>query len=249
MEAFVTRDNRWLLFNDRNLPNDDMDIHYAERVDDLTFRYIGPLAGANSDALDGVPSLGPDGWFYFVSVRSYTQDFSTLYRGRFDNGMVTDVELVPGLQNSTPGIVNFDAEISPDGDRLYYVIGRFSSGSVPDEADLAVARRTAVGFEPDPQESALLTGLNTDAREYAPSVSADGRELFFTRLPVGSLDASIWRSARASTTDPWGIPTRIEEATGFVEAITISGDGATLYFHQREGNRFVLKAFAGEPAS
>ena len=38
MEQFVSRDGRYLVFNDRNDPGLNTELHYAERIDDLTFR-------------------------------------------------------------------------------------------------------------------------------------------------------------------------------------------------------------------
>jgi hypothetical protein len=54
MEPFITRDGRYLLFNDSNAPGRDTNLHYAERIDDVTFEYRGQIDGINSTALDGV---------------------------------------------------------------------------------------------------------------------------------------------------------------------------------------------------
>ena len=100
MEPFITRDGRYLFFNNRNDPRVDTDLHYAERVDDLTFDYRGELKGANSPALDGVASMDRDGNLFFISTRSYAQTQATLYRGRFRAGRVNGVELVPGVSQA-----------------------------------------------------------------------------------------------------------------------------------------------------
>src|SRR5690349_21866005 len=97
MEPFITRDGRYLLFNNRNDPRVDTNLHYAERVDDVTFDYRGELKGANSPALDGVASVDRDGNLFFISTRSYGQTLSTVYRGRFNGGAVSGVELVQGV--------------------------------------------------------------------------------------------------------------------------------------------------------
>ena len=84
--------------------------------------------------------------------------------------------------------------------------------------------------------------MNTAALEYAPSVSADLLELFFTR--AGSLGGpaapGIYRSQRRSRDEPFGVPQRIAAITGFVEAPSLSGDGRSLYYHRLEDNRFVI---------
>jgi hypothetical protein len=70
MEPFVTKDGRYLLFNNRNDPRIDTRLLYAERVDDLTFEHRGETGGVNTGALEGVPSLDRNGNLYFVSIRS-----------------------------------------------------------------------------------------------------------------------------------------------------------------------------------
>jgi hypothetical protein len=122
MEPFLTRDSRYLLFNNLNDPSENTNLHYAERTDDLTFEYKGEITGVNTAALEGVPSMDEDGLLYFVSPRSYDTTFSTLYRGRFKDGAVEGVELVADISRAQPGIVNFDVEISADGTTMYTVI-------------------------------------------------------------------------------------------------------------------------------
>jgi hypothetical protein len=243
MEPFITRDGRYLLFNNRNDPRVNTDLHYAERVDDLTFDYRGELQGANSPALDGVASMDGDGNLFFISTRSYAQTQATLYRGRFRAGAVTGVELVPGVSLGRPGMVIFDAEISPGGEVLFVVDGEFGRGAaVPKSADIAVAVRDGRSFRRHPASTEFLRNVNTAALEYAPSVSADLLELFFTR--AGSLGGpaapAIYRSQRRSRDEPFGVPQRIAAITGFVEAPTLSGDGRSLYYHRLEDNRFVI---------
>src|SRR3954469_14134647 len=131
MEPFITRDGRYLFFNNRNDPRVDTNLHYAERIDDVTFAFRGELQGVNSKVLDAVPSMDRDGNLYFISTRSYFQTLSTLYRGRFDGGTVSGVELVPGVSLRRAGALIFDAEISPGGDVLFMADGEFAGGEVP----------------------------------------------------------------------------------------------------------------------
>jgi len=237
MEPFLTRDGRYLLFNNSNAPGTDTNLHYAERVDDLTFDYRGEISGANTAALDAVPTLDAMGNIYFVSTRSYSQTLSTIYRGRFESGIVTEVELVPGISKGIPGAINFDVEVSADGGTLYFVDGVFSGGPVPQSADLFMAVRDGARFNrlsPD-----LLAGINTAALEYAACISADQRELFFTRVDRG--DPAIYRSTRNDPAQPWSLPTLVQAITGFVEAPTLSSDGRSLYYHALRDSRFVIE--------
>jgi hypothetical protein len=238
MEPFIARDGRYLFFNNSNDPKVDTNLHYAERVDDLVFDYRGELKGANSTALDGVPSMDRAGNFFFVSTRSYAQSLSTLYRGRFANGAVTDVALVPGVSLRRPGMVMFDAEVSPDGEVIFVVDGEFRGGPLPRSADIAVVVRDGAGFRRHPASAEFMRNVNTAALEYAPAISADLLELFFTRAAGRQL--VIYRSARRSRDDPFGIPERIASITGHVEAPSLSGDGRSLYYHRLDGDRFVI---------
>jgi len=104
MEPFITRDNRHLLFNNRNDPRIDTRLHFAERVDDLSFDYRGEIAGTNTPALEGVPSLDRHGNLFFVSTRSHGETLSTLYRGRFDDDRANHIELVPGVSRQSTGM-------------------------------------------------------------------------------------------------------------------------------------------------
>jgi hypothetical protein len=249
MEPFVTHDGRFLLFNNRNDAGVDTNLHYAERIDGLHFVYRGEIQGVNTSALEGVPSVSCAGDFYFVSTRSYAQTFSTIYRGRFSAGVATGIELVPGISRHTPGWVNFDAEVSADGQTLYAVDSRFSAGGTPLSADLFIARKRADGFVRAADSAGLLRLVNTDELEYAPAVSADGLELFFTRVKEirAGAEPRIWRSLRRSVREPFGAPQPVGAIAGFAEAPTLAPDGLSLYYHARANGRFVIFRVTREP--
>ncbi len=242
MEPFLSPDGRTLFFNNRNDPAIDTNLYYASRVDDRNFVVQGTIAGVNSTALDGVASLDSAGNFYFVSTRSYTTTASTLYFGHYADGAVSDVMLVPNVSRQQPGIVNFDAEVSADGNSLWFDDGQFSSTGMLLAADIVVADKQAVGFVRRSDSAAILATVNSGGLNYAPSISADGLELFFTRFDsalAGSTPA-IWRAARAGPNAAFGIPQRVAAINGFAEAPTLSADGKRLYFHKLVGGRFQL---------
>jgi hypothetical protein len=241
MEPFLTHDGRYLLFNNRNDPSVNTNLHYAERIDDLHFANRGEIQGVNTDALEGVSSLSCDGTLDFVSTRSYKDTFSTIYRARFSKGVATNVEIVPGISRRTPGWVNFDAEISADGETLYSVDSQFKNG-MPATADIFIAKKHGDVFERVPDSDAALKLVNTKALEYAPAISSDGLELFFTRVEkiTATAEPRIWRAARKSIHDPFGEPQLVSAITGFAEGPTLSPDGLSLYYHAREGRKFVI---------
>lgn len=241
MEPFLSRDGRYLLFNNLNDPAVDTNLHYAERVDDLTFRYRGELAGVNTPALEGVPSLDRRNTLYFVSTRSYESSLSTIYRGVFSDGRVAGVALVPGLSRRQAGYVNFDVDVSPDGNTLYFVDARFGR-SGPETADLVVAERRGADFVRRPDSAELLQHVNTEALEYAPCISADGLTLLFTRARLSLVGGSvaIYVAQRARSTEPFGPPARLAALDGLVEAPTFAPDERAIYYHRKDGAKYVI---------
>jgi len=241
MEPFLSRDGRYLFFNNRNDPSINTDLHLAERVDSLTFEYLRPFAQVNTAALEGVPTMDRSGTFYFVSTRSYDETRSTLYQGRFADGTISDVRLVPGVSREEAGIVNFDVEVSPDGRTLYFVDARFGDQGL-ETADLVVAEDVGGQFERVPDSDEILQRVNTEALEYAAAISSDGLELLFNRVSSVAEGASpsIYRTSRSSLETPFSVPQRVAAMDGFVEGPTFSPDDRAVYYHKREGERFVI---------
>jgi hypothetical protein len=245
MEPFITRDGRYLFFNNLNDPSVDTKLHYAKRIDYITFEYLGEIRGVNSPKLEGVPTMDLNNNLYFVSTRNYDETLSTIYRGRFDDGNVSEVEIVPGIPPKKPLFVNFDVEVSTDGKTLYFVIGKFGLfRRVPKSADIHIAVKAENGFRLHERDEEIMKNINTDALEYAAAVSADGLEIFFTRLekiPIFSPPKiGTYTANRNSRYEAFGPPRKIEAIKGFAEAPTPSPDGKSLYYHRKEGDRFVI---------
>ena len=239
MEPFVTRDGKYLLFNNLNDSSVNTNLHYARRIDDLTYQYEGEIEGVNTLSLEATPTMDRNGVLYFVSTRSYAETYSTIYRGHFSSGRVTDVELVPGVSRNQAGFVNFDVEVSADGDTLYFVDSQFANG-VPRSAEIVIALRRGPGFERMPDSSRIMEQVNSDALQYAPCISRDGLTLFFTRADRELREAAIYLATRRSTTLPFGPPARLAAIDGFVEAPTLSPDERSLYYHKKERDGFVI---------
>src|SRR5215469_14536605 len=232
MEPFLTRDGHVLFFNNSNAPTVDTNLFWATKVDDLTFQLQGAIGGVNGPALDAVASMDLGNNFYFVSTRSYDTTLSTLYWGNYSKGSVSGAATVVGVSPARRGLVDFDQEISADGNTLYFTEGLFTGGNVPASSEVVIARRGDNGFVRDAQSPEILRTINRAGRlNYAACTSADELEIFFTRLngqaPV------ILMATRTSTATPFGAAEKIPALTGFVEAPTISPDGRSLYFHRR----------------
>jgi hypothetical protein len=241
MEPFLSRDGATLFFNTRNDPGTDTDIHFARQRDDLTFVHQGVLSGTKSAELDGVPTMALDGTFCFISPRDYRQTLNAVFCGRFDGEAVVDVLPQTELKSERLGRLIFDVELSADGKQLMFAEGTFSGGAVPDAADLFLAGRGGNGFVRSAESARLLRAVNTDALEFAPALSADGLELFFTRVTGFWMfrTGQIFRSQRAEVSEPFGAPQHIP-VDGHVEGPTLSPDGRSLYFHRLVDGRFGL---------
>ena len=238
MEPFISPDSRILFFNNENDPKVDTNLHFAERTGKLSFRYLGELPGVNSPMLDAVPSLDLSGRFYFTTVRDYGRTQNSIYTGMFDGKRVTNVRSVPGdISPKAPLTINMDVGISPDGQTLYISRAVISPGSpMPRTSELMIARKKNDAFSVDADGGRIMAKINTGALQYAPCISEDGLELYFTR----AAPPRIMVAARRSADDPFDEPRVLKELTGFVEAPSISLDRQEMFFHKKVGQKFTI---------
>ncbi len=265
MEPSISRDGNILFFNNLNsseLPDgmiNDTNIHYAIRNSDDNFQYMGEVIGANTDdtsesnELEGVPSIDHNNKFYFIRTIDYLKTSSpdyllSMFQADYVDGTLINITSLPNLRNdrsaeeAVPGELNFDVDIHYDGDTLYFVQGLFSGNPFPDEADIGVASKTDGVFSVNTDSAVIMEMINTDALEYAASISRDQLELYFTRasgtLETG-FDFGIYIATRSSISDVWSNVRRIDAITGDVtEGPSISSDGELLYYHQKISDQF-----------
>jgi len=251
MEPFISPDGQDLLFNTSNQSPDIPALQYATRVNAQTFTYQGPIQGANeSGVLSGTPTLDDNGDLYFVSTRSYSQTFSTVYAGQFASGQVTNVHLVSGISGGTFGTLDFDVGVGPDGNTLYVSVGRFNGGPTPTSASIAIFDKAGSGFVPDPESSHILHAVNDKKTlTYAASISTSGLELFFTRVNPTGGDPVIYRAVRKHLGQPFGHVRPVAAISGFAEAPSISADGSTLYYHLLVGGQFDIECVTRPPTA
>ncbi len=243
MEPFLSRDDTLLFFNNKNEPAEETDLFYARKINDTTFAFAGPVQNANTDdVLDGVASMDRNNLFYFVSTRDYGDSLKTLFNGTFHNGALDTLSHVEGISRNTLGWLTMDAEISPDGNSLYFADTRFSGGAVPDSSEIKIALKNNDGFLLQNNSEDLLKNVNVDGLNYAPAISDDGLTLYFTRLNTAQKPPSpqIYVASRASIAEPFHSIRLISEAEGFVEAPTLSNDGKRLYYHAMKDHHYAL---------
>ncbi len=243
MEPFIARDGQTLFFNNRNEPAEKTDLHWATRIDDLTFRYRGPVASANSNHLDGVASLARDGTFAFTSLRSFEGGGATIWTGAWNRDAVAHLNLEASLRPGPPPRFNMDGELSASGahfyvtDNLWALIGGLRT------SDIRLGVRENGRWRRAPEFDSWFAAINTrEALEYAPATNEAETELYFTRLTRPFLRPPRFEtfvSVRAAANAPFGAPQRIDALRGYVEAPTLAPDDA-LYVHAMVNGRFTI---------
>ncbi len=245
MEVGISQDGRYLLFNDRNKPNKDM--HWAERIDDTTYRYKGKVGNTVTPTVDGTPSFDAAGNIYYTSLKSYPKDVRTIYKAVFKDGVALnpapvdgDIYITDRNRHGKELWVSLDPDISDDGAFLFFSEGRFRPGvGFPYPFNVRGAQKVHGKYLK--MDDRILANINTNHMEYAPAISSNGLELFFAR--IGKVKGrpkmvGIFVAQRNSLEEPFSRPQKIMAITGDVEAPVLSGDGKHLYYHRMDGGRF-----------
>jgi hypothetical protein len=245
MEPFISRDGRYLLFNNLNQSTTNTDIHFAERKDDSTWLYRGKVKGVNTPELEANFTMDRAGRMFFTSPRDYSRTLCITYTGMFKDGNVTDVQMVPSLASQKPGMVNFDVEVSPDGKTLLGVDSWFKPDASPRTSDIFIGSWDGARFVRSPDSDRLLSRVNKKgALQYASTISSDKLTLYFTRFDPASgfPGPQIYCSTRRTTASPFGTPVHVKGLGDFVEGTAFSPDEHLLYFHRKDAERHNLYA-------
>ncbi len=243
MEPFISPDGNTLFFNSLN-SGGNTNLYHATRVNDTVFTYDGLVGGIydpSPDHLDAVASLDSAGNFFWVSLRGYPAVFENLHRGRYSTGAVTDTTRVYGDFNiDTLGWLIMDGTINYQGDRLYYNNAYFNLAEptgIPEQARLGAAQRIDDStFNKLPDTEEIFAAVN-DAGYlvYAPQITGDGLELYFTRLLKNTINTEICLALRAAADQAFGPPVVLHSNPGYVpEAPTLTLDKQVLYYHQKD---------------
>src|SRR4051812_5806631 len=106
---------------------------------------VGLLQGANSEALDAVASMDHAGTSTLFRCDPMGYAVDNLSRA-VSEWRLDHVDLVAGVSWRTLGMVNFDAEISAEGETLFSSTASLPADP-PASADLVIGRRRGVKFE------------------------------------------------------------------------------------------------------
>ena len=192
----------------------DFDIWVYDVATALTTR----VDEVSSEKMDLFPSVTADGTLYFTSDRDGGFGGADIYRARLAEGRYTVPENIGPTVNSAYGESN--VFVAPDESYLV-----FSGGGRPDSkggTDLYIAERSADGSWGTPRP---LRYVNTEWDDYAPTVSPDGKLLYFTsrrprarparraRLTYDEVRTRV-RSAGNGNADVYAIPFAIAVGRG-----------------------------------
>ena len=246
MEPFISSDGNYLFFNNKN-DGINTKLFYATRVDDSTFTFVGEISGTNQTIqphLDAVADMDASGNFYWTSTRDYPSELDNLFYGTFNSGVVSNIGRLQGDFNlNTPGWLIMDHGISLDGQFLYYNNAKFDDVNCqgPCETTLGIAEKINNStFNTIPNSDTILQYINnSDYIYYAPCISSDNLELYYTRYIKGTITANtvfeICVAVRDSATSEFSIPRVLfsESISNLIEAPTLTTDMNILYYHKK----------------
>jgi hypothetical protein len=246
MEPFISPDGNYLFFNNLN-DGINTKIFYAERMNDTLFNYIGELVGTNQTEpphLDAVPDIDANGIFYWTSTRNYPAELDNLFYGFFADGVVKNIGRIQGdFYKNIPGWIVMDHGISVDGQFLYFNNARFDGTNCqgPCETELGIAQKINEStFKTLPASSSIMENVNNpNYIYYAPHISSDDLELYFTRYLKGSLtpetEVEICVAIRNDASAPFSEPAVLFSGVllEIIEAPTLTLDKTILYYHRK----------------
>lgn len=249
MEPALSADGNALFFNSLN-DGITTSLYYAAKVNDSVFNFIGLVPVVNqtiTPRLDAVASLDSANNLYWVSTRNYPASYNNLQRIKFTGTGYTNFGSVYGdFYINSPGHLIMDVTTNFDGNTLIYCNAYFNNclGGAPCKASMGIAQKLNDStFNKVVNTSALMANINDTSNYivYAPSLSKNGLELYFTRLLHGGLQTEIMVSVRTSTNQAFSAPSLLIGAPNMLpEAATISSDNSKIYYHKKIGSTFKL---------
>ena len=256
MEPFISSNGTYLFFNNLN-DGIDTKLYYATKINDSTFNYVGELNGTNqvvSPYLDAVADMDTLDNFYWTSTRDYPAELDNLFHGIFNAGNVTNTGRVHGNFNKNiPGWLIMDHGISYDGQLLYYNNARFDDSACqgPCETELGVAEKINDStFNQLPNSNSILQTINDpNYIYYAPCISSDNLELYYTRYLRDTITSStifeICVAVRNSPIDIFSVPIVLfsDFIANLIEAPTLTADKQIIYYHRKiiNSHKIVLR--------
>ncbi len=249
MEPNLSTDGNALFFNSLN-NGITTSLYYASRVDDTTFNFIGLVPVVNQTVtprLDAVPTLDSINNFYWVSTRHFPGTIENLFRIRFlPLGYTNFGKLYGDFYINSPGYLIMDACTNYHGNQLVYCNAYFNNcaNGLPCQASMGIAQKVNDStFNKYANTSTIMANINdtTNYIVYAPFITKDGLELYYTRLLKTGIQTEIMVAVRSNTNQAFGLPSLLIGAPFFApEAPALTSDKSKLYYHKKVGNLYKL---------
>lgn len=200
--AFSPNGNRIYFYSRRPLHEDsktmhDNDLWYVERIQDGWSEPINLGQLVNSSHTDGTPSLAANGNLYFTSDQIQYEDpigKMDIFFSEFKNGDFTESKGLGPTINTSDARDCFPFIAS---DESYIIFSRDSRQFDPEGHQVGGDRKLMIGFRDERgnwQEAIDMGPLFANTR--FPSVSPDGKYLFFTKYNESGDEDFFWVDAK-----------------------------------------------------
>lgn len=248
MEPALSTDGNALFFNSLN-DGITTSLHYASKVNDSVFNYIGLVPVINQTVtprLDAVASLDSANNFYWVSLRTYPTYLENLHRIRFLSAGYSNFGRVYGdFYMNQPGYLIMDASVNYYGNELIYCNAYFNNcAGLPCKASMGIASKLNDStFNKLANTSTLMANINDTSNYivYAPHITKDGLELYYTRLLKTGTQTEIVVSVRSNTNTAFSVPTVLVTSPSIApEGPALSTDQSNMYYHKKSGSVYKL---------
>lgn len=152
----------------------DFDIWYSERTDSGWSAPINPGRPLNTAANEFYPSITKNGKVYFCVRNNMTIGGEDIFYSNFRNGKFSNpINLGDSINTKRD---EFNSFISPNDDYLIYTTMGYGEGE--GGGDLWISFKNNNDIWSSPKN--LGSKINSSFLEFCPSVSPDGKYLFFT---------------------------------------------------------------------
>lgn len=249
MEPTISPDGNALFFNSLN-DGITTSLYYAAKVNDTVFNFIGAVPVVNqtiTPRLDAVATLDTANNFYWITTRDYPVNIENVMRIKFLSSGYTNFGRLHGdFYINSPGYLIMDLTTNYSGNEIIYCNAYFNSclGGAPCKSSMGIAQKLNDStFNKIPSSASIMANINDTVNfiVYAPCITKDGLELYYTRLLKGGTQTEIMSSVRTSTTLPFSMPTVLVTAPSFLpEAPTLTTDKSKLYYHKKIGSTFKI---------